>query len=152
VYASPTMRWRAQAITRVITALEALMPISHIVILSPLRSQEPIAAARSPARLRQQLIDTYGKLLPDGSRVAMCAYCGTTEDRIEAEHLLPTSRGGTDGWNNRVLACATCNARKGNRTPEEAGMAGDGHQCASAAQPRRCLCALDGSCAGCALG
>ena len=33
------------------------------------------------------------------------------------------SRGGRDIWSNVVAACKACNARKGNRSPEEAGMA-----------------------------
>jgi hypothetical protein len=119
---SPIIRWRAQAITRVFTALAPLLPISHALILSLANGPEPNIADRSIVTLHQQLIAAYGQITADGRRVAMCAYCGTTNGRIEAEHILPIGRGGTDGWNNRVLACATCNARKGNRTPEEAGM------------------------------
>jgi 5-methylcytosine-specific restriction endonuclease McrA len=118
----PTMRWRAQAIGRVITALQALLPISQVIVLSPGQQPSPFRS-HSAAELRQQLIACYGQLTPAGDRIAMCAYCGTTAGRIEVDHLLPQSRSGTDGWSNRVLACATCNARKGNRTPEEAGMA-----------------------------
>jgi len=122
VYTSPTIHWRAQAIVRVIASLRLLTPISHLVILAPFNTVEPYDAQRSPTILRQQLIDAYGQIIADGQHVAMCAYCGTTKGRIEAEHILPVSRGGTDGWNNRVLACSLCNARKGDRTPEEAGM------------------------------
>jgi 5-methylcytosine-specific restriction endonuclease McrA len=32
------------------------------------------------------------------------------------------SRGGEDTWENLVCACVQCNNRKGDRTPEEAGM------------------------------
>jgi 5-methylcytosine-specific restriction endonuclease McrA len=39
------------------------------------------------------------------------------------DHVLPRSRGGRDTWENVVAACATCNGRKGSRTPEEAGLA-----------------------------
>jgi hypothetical protein len=76
----------------------------------------------SPADRRQQLIAHYGALTPTGERQAMCAYCGTTAGQIVVDHILPQSRGGTDRWSNLVLACASCNARKGDRTPEEAGM------------------------------
>lgn len=118
---SPTMQWRAQAITRVIRALQVLMPISHVCLLHPTESYQSYHT-RSLSRLRQQLIDTYGALEPDGSRLARCAYCGTTQGRIEIEHMLPVSRGGTDSWSNVVLACAACNAQKGGLTPAEAGM------------------------------
>ena len=106
---------------RVIHALQELMPISHSVILSPADLRES-SYNRSAARLRQQLIDTYGEIEPDGSRRAVCAYCLATEGRIEVEHVVPLSRGGTDGWQNRVLSCAGCNARKRDQLPEEAGM------------------------------
>lgn len=53
-----------------------------------------------------------------------CAYCGEVgEDRaLQAEHIVPASRGGPYSWMNLVTACAGCNGRKANRTPEEAGM------------------------------
>ena len=50
-----------------------------------------------------------------------CQYCGATE-RLTLDHVLPRSRGGEDAWENLVAACTRWNNRKGNRTPEEAGM------------------------------
>lgn len=41
---------------------------------------------------------------------------------LQAEHIVPASRGGPYAWMNLVTACAACNARKANRTPEEADM------------------------------
>ena len=35
---------------------------------------------------------------------------------------MPRSRGGKTEWNNVVTSCTACNLRKGNRTPQEAGM------------------------------
>lgn len=58
-----------------------------------------------------------GVLARDRHRCAYCSAHATTVD-----HLLPQSRGGTWSWLNTVAACATCNHRKGNRTPQEAGM------------------------------
>jgi len=49
-----------------------------------------------------------------------CAYCGGTATTID--HVLPASRGGTWSWLNTVAACGSCNSRKSNRTPQEAGM------------------------------
>lgn len=53
-----------------------------------------------------------------------CQYCGDTPGRAQLtiDHVLPTSRGGPNDWDNVVTACLACNQRKGNRTPEEAGM------------------------------
>ncbi|MBS0319594.1 MAG: HNH endonuclease [Proteobacteria bacterium] len=54
----------------------------------------------------------------------MCAYCGGEfQSRfLQCEHIVPVSRGGRSTWMNLVTACASCNSRKANRTPEESGM------------------------------
>lgn len=46
-----------------------------------------------------------------------CAYCGGLADTID--HVLPTSRGGTNARKNLAPACMDCNRRKANRTPAE---------------------------------
>lgn len=50
-----------------------------------------------------------------------CQYCNnkTSDHRLEWEHMLPVSRGGSDRVKNATLACHTCNQLKDNRTPEE---------------------------------
>lgn len=50
-----------------------------------------------------------------------CQYCGK-RDNLTIDHVLPKSRGGRDSWENLVAACVSCNNRKGDRTPQEAGM------------------------------
>ena len=54
----------------------------------------------------------------------ICAYCGGrySGSALEMEHVTPSSRGGSTVWQNVVSACRACNQRKGNRTPESAGM------------------------------
>ncbi|MGY4720635.1 HNH endonuclease [Naumannella cuiyingiana] len=49
-----------------------------------------------------------------------CAYCAGHASTVD--HLVPVSRGGRNTWSNTVAACGPCNARKANRTPEEARM------------------------------
>jgi 5-methylcytosine-specific restriction endonuclease McrA len=53
-----------------------------------------------------------------------CQYCGRTLPSAELtlDHVIPRSRGGETAWENLVTCCHDCNNRKGNRTPEEAGM------------------------------
>jgi 5-methylcytosine-specific restriction endonuclease McrA len=53
-----------------------------------------------------------------------CQYCGTQPGKacLTIDHVVPRSRGGDTVWENVVTACGVCNRRKGNRTPEEAGM------------------------------
>lgn len=53
-----------------------------------------------------------------------CQYCGRhfpTAD-LSIDHVLPRAQGGGDTWDNLVCACIRCNARKGGRTPDQAGM------------------------------
>lgn len=49
-----------------------------------------------------------------------CGYCGRPADTVD--HVLPSSRGGRSTWLNTVASCRSCNNRKDNRTPREAGM------------------------------
>jgi len=53
-----------------------------------------------------------------------CQYCGKTFDRkdLNLDHIIPRDIGGTTTWTNLVCSCCECNARKGNRTPKQAGM------------------------------
>lgn len=54
-----------------------------------------------------------------------CQYCGAQSGRtvLTIDHVVPRSQGGETTWENVVAACAACNHRKANRTPEQAGMA-----------------------------
>ncbi len=67
---------------------------------------------------RSILLSRRNVLRRDGMR---CQYCGSKES-LTVDHVHPKSRGGRDTWENLVAACVPCNNRKGNRTPEEAGM------------------------------
>ena len=53
-----------------------------------------------------------------------CLYCGQQYSRTDLtrDHVLPTSRGGNNRWENVVAACKRCNWQKDDRTPEEAHM------------------------------
>lgn len=53
-----------------------------------------------------------------------CQYCleKFKPAELTLDHVIPLSRGGWDGWDNVVVACRTCNNKKGDLTPEQAGM------------------------------
>lgn len=63
-------------------------------------------------------LSRYNIFKRDGGQ---CVYCGNKE-RLTLDHVVPRSLGGRDSWDNLVTACRACNAEKGNRTPEQAGM------------------------------
>lgn len=117
-----TIRWRVEALQRVVDALRSLAPVSHAIVVSNEAGHYFGAVANATAQRKAQLIEAYGATLPNGMKIARCVYCLTTKGSIEIEHMLPLSRGGRTSWSNTVLACARCNDRKANRTPGEAGM------------------------------
>lgn len=51
-----------------------------------------------------------------------CQYCSTRSGPFTIDHVLPRERAGSEQWDNLVTACQPCNRKKGNHTPEEAGM------------------------------
>lgn len=53
-----------------------------------------------------------------------CQYCSKKpgSEELTIDHVLPRSRGGATTWSNCVVACIDCNARKADRTPDEARM------------------------------
>tara|TARA_Y100000590_G_scaffold107077_1_gene121833 strand:- start:4 stop:558 length:555 start_codon:yes stop_codon:yes gene_type:complete len=53
----------------------------------------------------------------------ICQYCNSSKTPLTIDHIIPKGRGGMDTWENLVTACKPCNQKKGDRTPDEAGMA-----------------------------
>jgi len=53
-----------------------------------------------------------------------CQYCQRImpSSDLTLDHVIPRSRAGESSWENLVACCHHCNNRKGNRTPEEAGL------------------------------
>jgi len=53
-----------------------------------------------------------------------CQFCGHPfpASDLTLDHVVPRSRGGHSSWENLVACCYQCNNRKGDRTPEEAGL------------------------------
>lgn len=53
-----------------------------------------------------------------------CQYCGNkfSTSELSLDHIVPRSMGGEASWENIVCACVNCNAKKGGRTPKQAGM------------------------------
>lgn len=53
-----------------------------------------------------------------------CQYCSKqlSSEELSIDHVIPKSRGGKETWENLVTACKKCNAKKADRTPDEANM------------------------------
>lgn len=50
-----------------------------------------------------------------------CQYCGKGNN-LTIDHIIPTSRGGEDSWENVVTCCVRCNNKKGDKSLEESSM------------------------------
>jgi len=53
-----------------------------------------------------------------------CAYCGRKfkMSDLTIDHIVPKSKGGNNSWKNTISSCKSCNNKKADRTPKEAGM------------------------------
>lgn len=53
-----------------------------------------------------------------------CLYCGAphSDGELTRDHVVPTSRGGADHWDNVVTACRRCNHHKGSRLLPETSL------------------------------
>jgi len=80
----------------------------------------------SVIRLRRYIKLPYQRIVLSRRNImkrdnSTCQYCGSRSD-LTLDHVMPRSRNGRDTWENLVTACNSCNVKKGNRTPDEAGM------------------------------
>jgi 5-methylcytosine-specific restriction endonuclease McrA len=53
-----------------------------------------------------------------------CQYClqRFATSMLTLDHVVPASKMGKKTWSNVVTACRNCNQKKGNKTPDQAGM------------------------------
>ena len=51
-----------------------------------------------------------------------CQYCGTREQKMTIDHVVPRKYGGDETWENLVCACTRCNNVKGEHRPEKVGL------------------------------
>jgi 5-methylcytosine-specific restriction endonuclease McrA len=88
-------------------------------------------AIKAPAVVRLLRYFRAGRKSPPLSRANLlardnftCQYCAKelTSKEATLDHVVPRSQGGRTTWENIVCACATCNRKKGGRTPKEAHM------------------------------
>lgn len=96
---------------------EGLIKVSRDgVIFAPylLKNRARLAADLTreniPASIRREVFARDGKC---------CNYCGDTDGPFHLDHIFPWSRGGQNTLENLTVACASCNLRKSDMTPEE---------------------------------
>ena len=119
-YAAQEVRWEAGGQVAVfhgghnaLTGQQSIIEVNSIIGTKGVPNINPF-------ELRPGL--TNAKLFARDRNV--CAYCGDDfhESELTREHIVPFAQNGRDHWMNVVTACRACNARKANRTPEQARM------------------------------
>jgi 5-methylcytosine-specific restriction endonuclease McrA len=91
------------------------------------RSPNRVIEVPEQIRLKGVNPERFWKVPPVNRREVLkrdhhsCQYCGSTK-KLTLDHVMPRSRGGSHTWDNVVAACESCNGRKSDRTPQEAGM------------------------------
>ena len=91
------------------------------------RSPSTVMPIPSVIRLRRYVRRPRAHPVPFNRRNVLrrdfytCQYCGARHE-LTIDHVTPRSKGGRHVWENVVAACRDCNQRKGNRSPEEAGL------------------------------
>jgi RRXRR protein/HNH endonuclease len=120
---APSLRARADATVKAVRFVARVLPIRQINVeigsfdTQKMQNPEISGVSYQQGQLQGYLLREY--LLARWQR--QCAYCHTGGVPLQVEHLVPTSRGGSDRASNLVIACDACNRRKGNRTAEEFG-------------------------------
>jgi hypothetical protein len=81
-----------------------------VAVLIVLRSRMP---ARAPRALREAIPERVRHEVWRRDR-GICVECGS-RGRLEFDHIIPVSRGGSNTVRNVELRCEPCNRRKGAR-------------------------------------
>jgi 5-methylcytosine-specific restriction endonuclease McrA len=114
-----------RAIVLVLKGVAAAEELSHIFVHSALQSIRLPSVIRllEYRRIPHQTRALSRKNILMRDRYT-CQYCLSTlpSSDLTLDHVVPRSRSGETAWENLVTCCHACNNRKGNRTPEEAGM------------------------------
>lgn len=86
----------------------------------PIPSVIRMTTYRHTPRLNRS-VSRRGILTRDGN---VCQYCAKKmlPGQLTLDHVVPRSKGGQSTWENLVASCKSCNHRKGDLTPSEAGL------------------------------
>ena len=114
---APSLQHRVNTTRAWVQRLQGLVPVSAISTelarFDTQKLQNPeitgleyqLGALRG-YEVREYLLEKWGR---------KCSYCDVEHVPLEAEHIIPKSKGGTDRVSNLTLACGSCNQKKNHR-------------------------------------
>jgi 5-methylcytosine-specific restriction endonuclease McrA len=118
---APSLQSRVDNINTWVARLLKLLPLSSIVIetvrfhMQKLQNPEITGIEYQQGELlgyeiREYLLEKWGR---------KCVYCGLENTRLEIDHVIPKSKGGSDRISNLTLSCRACNIKKGNSSIQQ---------------------------------
>ncbi|MCF7851623.1 MAG: HNH endonuclease [Simkaniaceae bacterium] len=121
VWIAPSLQSRVDNILTFVKRLQTLAPISSTALETVLFDMQEIQNSEISGKLYQQgelmgyeireyLLEKWGR---------KCAYCSAKNTRLEIDHIVPKSKGGSDRVSNLTIACRACNLKKANHTLED---------------------------------
>ena len=117
----PSLQSRVDNIYSLVNRLSKLVPLSSIVVetacFDTQKMQDPEVSGIEYQQGELLGYEIREYLLEKGKR--KCAYCGEENTRLEIDHIIPRSKGGSNRISNLTLACQNCNIKKGNTTIQE---------------------------------
>lgn len=119
-----TVSWQ-RAVTLVYLAKAEVLEAYDVVLRSPSTEMQMPAVIRMTRGKRHQpktvRFSRTTVLVRDRFACQYCGRVGTRRD-MTLDHVVPRTQGGKTTWENLTTACSPCNAKKGGRTPYQAGM------------------------------
>jgi len=122
----PSIQSRVDTTIKVVNRIVSFLPVSNIVVEVANFDTQAMRAGHKLPNWAYQKGELYGwenvKMFVRARDKYTCLYCGEImPDRLEVDHIVPRSRGGSNTPSNLVAACHDCNQEKGNQTAEEFG-------------------------------
>ncbi len=120
---APSVKSRADNIINIVNKLSKYIPLTNVAIENvsfnttdmtegiKLYGKEYQNGNLKDTKLRKFLMEKYNN---------RCNYCGSIE-KLEVEHILSKSKGGTDSIKNLTLSCRKCNELKNNLSLKQFG-------------------------------
>ena len=122
----PSIRSRVDTTIKAVRRIAQFLPVSEIVVEMANFDTQAMRAGRRLPGWRYQRGPLYGeenvKMYVRARDRYTCVYCGERfPTRLEVDHIIPRSRGGSMTPDNLVASCHDCNQAKSNLTATEFG-------------------------------
>ena len=117
----PSLQSRVDNIVNWIKRLEKLAPLSSIALesvrfdMQKIENPEIFGVEYCQGELmgyeiREYLLEKWGR---------KCVYCNEEDTRLEIDHIVPKSKGGSNRVSNLTIVCRDCNSTKANNPLQE---------------------------------